>query len=141
MAVSEHSPTLSPLLRYDDSNYGWAMGDQILNTNDNKGSGKKREETVNGNMQSERWQERLMRWGDVLSSRTYTVHIPLRVPLDEVEPRQVNARKRPVSYFPFFYLGICESQMEDLQPVFHLEKMIHITDKEKKKQASHTEKR
>jgi len=63
-----------------------------------------------------------MRWGDVLISPTYMAHMLLRVPLDEVEPRQVNARKRPVFYFPFFYLSICESQMEDLQPVFHLDK-------------------
>ena len=88
-----------------------------------------RKETANGDMQSERWQEYLIRWGDDLSSRTYTVHIPLRVPLDEVEPRQVDARKRPVFYFPFFYLRICKSQMEDLQPVFYLENMIHVTDK------------
>ena len=63
----------------------------------------------------------------VLSSRTYTVHMLLRVSLDEVEPRQVNARKRLVSYFPFLQLGFCESQTEDLQPVLHLEIMIHIT--------------
>ena len=50
-----------------------------------------------------------MRWGDVLISPTYMAHMLLRVPLNEVEPRQVNARKRPVFYFPFFYLSICES--------------------------------
>jgi hypothetical protein len=44
---------------------------------------------ANDSMQSERWHEGLIRWGDVLSSRTYTVHMLLRVPLDEVEPRQV----------------------------------------------------
>jgi len=54
--------------------------------------------SVNGDMQSERWQKCLMRCRDVLSSRTYTVHMLLRVPLDEIQPRQVDARKWPALY-------------------------------------------
>lgn len=38
--------------------------------------------------------------GGIFSSHTYAVDMPLRVPIDEVEPCQVNARKRPVSDFP-----------------------------------------
>jgi len=57
--------------------------------------------------------------GDVLSSGTYTTHMLLRVPLDEVKPRQVDARKWLAFDSPF-KLGICHSQMEDLQRVFHL---------------------
>ena len=43
----------------------------------------------------------------------------LRVPLDEVQPRQVDTRKWLAFYSPF-KLGICQSQMEYLQRVFHL---------------------
>ena len=54
------------------------------------------------------------------SSHTYTVHILLRRPLDEVEHRQVDARKWLAFYSPF-KLGICQSQMEDFQRILHLE--------------------
>jgi len=98
----------------------WAIAKGILNTNDDKVAvGKKR--ASDGDVLSERWQKCLMKWGDVLSSRTYTVHMLLCVPLDEVQPRQVDARKWLVFYSPF-KLGICQSQMEDLQRVFHLKK-------------------
>jgi hypothetical protein len=46
----------------------------------------------------------------------------LRVPLDEVEPRQVNARERLVFDVPFFELLLREPQMKNLQAVLHLEK-------------------
>ena len=50
----------------------------------------------------------------------YSVHILLRVSLDEVELRQVDARKWLAFDSPF-KLGICQSQIEYFQDVFHLE--------------------
>lgn len=44
----------------------------------------------------------------------------LRRPLDEIEPSQVNARKRLVLDVPFFELPLRKPQMENLQPVLHL---------------------
>ena len=49
----------------------------------------------------------------------------LRVPLDKVEPRQVNARKRLVFNVPFLELPLREPQMKDLQAILHLENSYH----------------
>lgn len=51
----------------------------------------------------------------------YVYGVLLRVPLDEVEPRQVNARERLVFDVPFLELLLREPQMKNLQAVLHLE--------------------
>jgi len=55
--------------------------------------------------------------------RTSTVRVCflLRRLLDEIEPRQVNARKRLVLDVPLFELFLRKPQVENLQPVLHLE--------------------
>jgi hypothetical protein len=58
------------------------------------------------------------------------------MPLDEVEPRQVDVRKWLAFYLPF-KLSICQSQTEDFQPVLHLE--IYTSSIKKKKKVPHGE--
>ena len=55
--------------------------------------------------------------------RTSTVRVCflLRRLLDEIEPRQVNARKRLVLDVPLFEFFLRKPQVENLQPVLHLE--------------------
>jgi len=57
------------------------------------------------------------------------------MPLDEVEPRQLNVRKW-LAFYPPFKLGICQSQMEDFQPVLHLEISTSKIKKERKNKGS-----
>jgi hypothetical protein len=98
-------------------NNGWAVTDEIRNTSDN---GKRR----------------ASEWGrSLFNSRTYTADMPLRMPLDEIEPRQVDVRKWLAFYLPF-ELSICQSQLENFQPVLHLE-----ISTSKKKKRPHTGKR
>jgi hypothetical protein len=56
----------------------------------------------------------------VLSFSTILGSLLLRVSLDEVELRQVDTRKWLAFDSPF-KLGICQSQIEYFQDVFHLE--------------------
>lgn len=66
------------------------------------------------------------------------VFLILRRPLDEIEPRQVNARKCLVLDVPFFELFLRKPQMENLQAILHLEiprqkrGLVHDTSQKKK---------
>jgi hypothetical protein len=62
----------------------------------------------------------------------------LRVPLDEVEPCQVDIGKW-LGFYPPFKLGICKSQMEDFQPVLHLVISTSKIKKKKKTKVPHGE--